>query len=90
MNGLTYFLARQFVRLRFISLVNLILDKEVVTELIQHDFTPERLSGELALLLRDNQRRRRMLSDYAEVRERLGKSGASEKAAAVVAEVLRS
>ena len=90
MNGLTYFLARQFVHLRFISLVNLILDKEAVTELIQYDFTPERLSGELSLLLRDKERRSRMLNDYAEVRKKLGTSGASEKAAAVVAEVLRS
>jgi lipid-A-disaccharide synthase len=90
MNGLTYFLAKQFVHLRFISLVNLILGKEAVKELIQKDFSAKNLTSALHVLLEDEEKRKQMLSDYTLLKTLLGKSGASEKAAAVIGEVLES
>jgi lipid-A-disaccharide synthase len=88
MNGFTFFLARMFVHVRFISLVNLILNKEVVKELIQHDFTPGNLAAELAGLLENKTHRQQILDSYQQLKKQLGTSGASERAAAVVAEVL--
>ncbi len=89
MNPLTFFIAKQFVHLRFISLVNLILDREVVKELIQSDFTKQNLSNELHALLENKERRKQLTADYRLLREKLGTTGASERAAAIVDEVLK-
>ncbi len=89
MNNLTFFLAKQFVHLRFISLVNLILDREVVKELIQKDFTEKKLSGELHALLENSERRNQILEGYRLLRNMLGTAGASRRAASVVKEVLK-
>jgi lipid-A-disaccharide synthase len=88
MNLLTFILARQFVRLRFVSLVNLILDKEVVKEFLQRDLTRQNLSSELSNLLKNKDYREQMLSEYRLLRKKLGTSGASRRAAEVIAEVL--
>ena len=85
----SYFIARLLVHIRFISLVNLILDKEVVKEFIQHEFSEKNLKTELHDLLEDDERRKQIASDYALLRTKLGSSGASENAAAVVDEVLK-
>ncbi len=84
----SYFIARLLVHIKFISLVNLILDKEVVRELIQHEFSEKNLMAELYDLLEDNVRRKQIVSEYALLRTKLGTSGASENAAAVIADVL--
>ena len=68
--------------IRFISLVNLIMDREVVRELIQEELTTENLVRELSLILGEN--RGRILEDYAKLREKLGGKGASEKAAEII------
>ena len=90
MNGFTFFLARLFVHVRFISLVNLILDKEVVKELIQQDFTPGNLAAELTGLLENETKRAQIQDGYRRLKERLGASGASKRAAAVVADVVNN
>ena len=77
------------VRVKFISLVNLILDRKAVPELIQFNFTPEALSRELALILPDGAARSKMLDDYKELREKVGSAGASARAAALMVENLR-
>ncbi len=88
MNGLTYVIARRLVRVRYISLVNLILDREVVKELIQKDFTKKKISAELEPLLYSEQHRKQMMDAYELLKKKLGTGGASQRAAAIIAEVV--
>ncbi len=85
--ALNVWIARRLVDIRFISLVNLIMDREVVRELIQSDLTVEALTQELGALLREGPERVRMLSDFEALRVKLGGPGAS---AAVASEVWKS
>ncbi|MEI6062519.1 MAG: lipid-A-disaccharide synthase [Bacteroidota bacterium] len=78
------------VHVKFISLVNLILDRKVVAELIQFKFTADTLSRELGPLLQDGEARSHMLNDYKELLERVGPPGASDRAAAIMVEKLKS
>jgi lipid-A-disaccharide synthase len=84
----TYALARLLVRLPNVSLVNLVLERRVVPELIQGDANPERIAAEAARLLTDAAERGRMRAALAEVRGRLGEGGASRRAAAEVAAMM--
>jgi lipid-A-disaccharide synthase len=83
-NPISYWLATKLIKVKYISLVNLIMDKPVVTELIQHDLNEGRLKEELALLLGEGERKRQLLSDYDQLWHKLGDSPASEKAAAEI------
>jgi lipid-A-disaccharide synthase len=85
---LTYRLAKSLIRVNFISLVNLIMDKEVVKELIQNDFNVEKLTLELKGLLFDKEKIDRIKNDYLLLRKKLGNSGASVRAAAAIHEFL--
>jgi lipid-A-disaccharide synthase len=79
---LSYYIARWLIRdIQYISLVNLIMDREVVTELIQGNFTAKTLHHELARILEDGPVRTKILSDLDELRTRLGGPGASKTAA---------
>lgn len=78
---ITYLLAKMLVKVRYISLANLILDRLIFKELIQKDASPEKMLKELERLLFDSGCRRRMASDYAELRQALGGEGASERIA---------
>lgn len=80
-SAISYHIAKRLVHIKYISLVNLIADKEVVPELIQHDLTRENLIRHLKLLITDSAERTQMLSDYAGVAEILGGPGASKRAA---------
>jgi lipid-A-disaccharide synthase len=82
--ALNVWIARRLVDIKYISLVNLIMDREVVRELIQGDLTTDSLSAELVRLLAEGPYRTRMLSDLAELRDRLGGPGASAKVASMV------
>jgi lipid-A-disaccharide synthase len=84
----TYRLGRRFVRVPYYAMVNLIAGRRVVPELIQSDFTAERVLAEILPLLDDTAARRQMQSDLAAVREKLGGPGASARAADVVAPFL--
>ncbi|HEY3568976.1 MAG TPA: lipid-A-disaccharide synthase [Thermoanaerobaculia bacterium] len=84
----TYALAKLMVRLPNVSLVNLVLGRRVVPELIQGDANPERIASEAARLLTDAGERERMRAALAEVRGRLGEGGASRRAAGEVAAML--
>jgi len=81
--------AWMLVHVKYISLVNLILDRKAVTELIQYKFTADTLSRALAPLLPDGEPRSRMLNDYKELLTRVGTPGASDRAAALIAEKLQ-
>jgi len=88
-NSLSYWLARRLVDVPFISLVNLIVERELVKELIQYELTEKKLSRELSHILSE-EGRARLQDGYRELRERLGQSGASEKAARLMVEKLRA
>lgn len=82
--ALNVWIARRLVDIKFISLVNLIMDREVVRELIQGDLTVDSLSAELDRLLADGPYRERMVGDLAELRNKLGGPGASAKVASML------
>ncbi len=87
-SALSYQIAKRFVKIKYISLVNLIMEKEVVKELIQGDLNSEKLRAEIDKLLFDRNYRNSMLDDMAELKQRLGEPGASERAAGKVVEYL--
>lgn len=84
----TYSLARALVRLPSISLVNLVLGRPVVPELIQGNANPERIAAEAERVLLEDDLRAEMRRGLAELRGRLGEGGASGRAAKEVAAVL--
>jgi lipid-A-disaccharide synthase len=86
---LTALLAKPLVRTKFFSMVNLIAEKRVVPELIQSDFTPDRVANEILALLRTPSLRDAMRSDLAEVRRRLGPPGAVDRAADAILSLIR-
>jgi lipid-A-disaccharide synthase len=80
-SALTAILAKPLVRTEFFSMVNLIAGREVVPEVIQKDFTPERVAAQTLRLLRDSSAVAAMRTQLAEVRRKLGPPGAVERAA---------
>jgi lipid-A-disaccharide synthase len=85
----SYHIAKRLIKIRFISLVNLIMDREVVKELIQHDCNPTAIKTELEKILVGGQNRDRMLSDYEELKAKLGSGGASRKVAQSLLKTIR-
>ena len=79
-SAITYQIAKRIVTLKFISLVNLIMDKEVVKELIQDEFNPKNLETELNKIL-DANHRSQLLENYEILVDKLGGKGASKAAA---------
>ena len=76
-------IARMLVKIRFISLVNLIVDKKVVTELIQEDCNLTLISKELKDIIAGSEREK-MLTNYNDLAQIMGKPGASEKTAKLI------
>ena len=85
---LFYNLAKLVVKIKYISLVNLIMDKETVKELIQAELNTENLVKELTKITTGNPRKK-MLSDYEELHQRLGGIGASKRAAEKIVNYLK-
>jgi lipid-A-disaccharide synthase len=83
-NALTIGIARMLIKIKFISLVNLIMDRLVVKELIQGDCTTDKITEELHNLLNNDAYRQKMLGDYDELDKRMGLPGASQKTARLV------
>lgn len=77
-NWLSILIARYLVKIKYISLVNLIMDKEVVKELIQSQVNGKKLRHELACIIVGGPKREQILSDYATLKAKLGTSGASQ------------
>ncbi len=84
----SYQIAKRIITLKFISLVNLIMDREVVKELIQNDFTKTNLKSELTKIL-DEKHREKLFLDYFELEKKLGGKGASAKTAKLIVEGLK-
>ena len=85
---LSYIIAKQVIKVKYISLVNLIPDKPVVKELIQYDFTEEKLKKELDELLFNETYRIRMKQNFEMLKEHLGGTGASKRAAELMRKYL--
>lgn len=86
---ISYEIGKRLVKnIKYISLVNLILDKPSVTELIQEDFNEERLKTELTALL-DRERREKIFEDYYQLEKILGGKGASDKVARSIIETIK-
>lgn len=77
---ISYQIAKRLINVKYISLVNLIVDHEIVKELIQDEFNRENISKELEKIL-DTQKVQRVHDGYLLLKEKLGNSGASKKAA---------
>ena len=82
-SAISYYIAKQIITLKFISLVNLVMDRVVVTELIQKDFNKKRLKSELDKIL-DLESRKKMFLEYFELEKALGGKGASKKTAQLI------
>ena len=78
---LSYWIARALIKVRFLSLVNLILDKKVVQEFIQDQYTPEIILKEIDRLLEDDSYRQQMLLNYLDVSKQIGDHSASKNVA---------
>lgn len=87
-NPITYWLAKKIVKIRYISLGNLIVDRLAFKELIQEDCTAEKIMSEIRSLIEDREHRDKMLSDYSDIRNALGGSGASAAVAKAMIELI--
>ena len=83
------FLKRHILNVRFVSLVNLIADREVVTELVAETFSVDNIRRELEAVLPGGARRQQMLDDYEEIHRRLGDSDAPNCAAEKMLNLLK-
>ena len=77
----SYSIAKRLIKVKYISLVNLIMDKEVVLELIQNECNSKRIRTEIELIRDDADHRKKLLNNYDELEKLLGSGGASEKVA---------
>jgi len=89
-NAISYQIAKRIITIKYISLVNLIMDKPVVKELIQHELTTNNLIAELKLLLDDTSRQAQLKADYQQLQAMLqtGESASQKAATAIVGMVL--
>ncbi|SMC45723.1 lipid-A-disaccharide synthase [Cellulophaga tyrosinoxydans] len=88
-NWISYQIAKQIITLKYISLVNLIMDKEVVKELIQDQMNTKNLSAELRNILNPDQRAI-LLKNYDELEKKLGGQGASQNTADLIFKKLKT
>lgn len=87
--NISYQIAKRLIKVKYISLVNLIMDREVVKELIQKDLTTENLKQELYRLLQP-EAAKKTKEDYKTLKEKLGGKGASERTAKLMIRYLKS
>lgn len=88
-NTLSYFIARKLVKVKYISLVNLVLEKQVVKELIQSDLNVENLKTELHKVLFDKEARGEMKQQLLSLKQKLGSGGASETTANEILDMMK-
>ena len=82
-------LKKRFLKVKFVSLVNLVAGREVVRELVAADMTIENVKSELGKILIDGEERTAMLKEYGRMLEILGEAGASERAAGKIVSLLK-
>ncbi|KOH45402.1 lipid-A-disaccharide synthase [Sunxiuqinia dokdonensis] len=86
--ALFYWLGKHFVKIVWVSLVNLILRRTAVKELLQHNCTVKNIRQELSLILNDATYKKQIRESYDELRQQLGEPGASARAASAMIEKL--
>jgi lipid-A-disaccharide synthase len=89
-NPISYQIVKQWIRVPYISLVNLILNRPLVSEFIQHDLNPENLRLELTRLMQDEAYSGKIKNGYLELKEKLGGEGASMRAAELILATLKN
>ena len=87
-NPITYWIARKIVKIRYISLGNLIIDRLAFKEFIQDGCNADALVTEIRELIENEERRERMLDNYGDIRAALGGAGASAAVAKAMMEEL--
>lgn len=85
---ISYHIAKKLIKVKYISLVNLIMDEPVIKELIQDDLNEQNLKSELHQLLFDENKIKKMKTDFENLRKKLGGGGASEVTADLVLKTL--
>jgi lipid-A-disaccharide synthase len=89
-SAISYQIAKRLIRIKYISLVNLIMDKPVVKELIQNDFNMQQVKAELNAILNDEKTKQQISDDYRALKELLQHGGnASEKAANIILSIAK-
>ncbi len=88
-DNLSYHIAKRLVKVDYISLVNLVMQREIIKEFIQYDMTLENIGKELELILNNDVYRNTMLSNFAKLREILGGKGASKRTAEIIVRSLK-
>ena len=88
-NPISGFIGKLVLKIRWVSLVNIIMNREVVRELLYTDMVVEDAVKELAAILPGGAKRERMKADYAELRGKMGEAGASARVATRMVELLR-
>ncbi len=88
-NQLSYELGKRLISVPFISLVNLIAEKEIVPELIQHEALPEKIAGKMRSLLDKPETYIEICHELRDLKTKLGKAGAPARAAAAIITVMR-
>lgn len=86
-NFISVEIAKRIIDVKYISLANLIMDREIVKELIQNKLNEKNLALELDLILNNPKKLQQLQADYKELKEKLGKEGASDRAAELIMEM---
>ena len=81
---ISYQIAKRLIKINYISLVNLIMDREVVKELIQDELTTNNIQKEVDRLIQEGPHRKEMIGAYTNLHEKLGQGGASDKVASLL------
>jgi lipid-A-disaccharide synthase len=84
----TYFAARLMMRTRFLGMPNVLADREIVPEFLQHEARPRAIADALLHLVDDSTRRQEMVAEFDAIIAKLGETGASEKAARAILDEL--
>lgn len=87
---LSYWIARALIKIRYVGLVNIVLERGAVREFLQHDARPETIAEEISRLLCDKTYAAQMRKDLTEVKKRLGKGGGSEEVAKLALEMIQA
>ncbi|MBR6495488.1 MAG: lipid-A-disaccharide synthase, partial [Rikenellaceae bacterium] len=83
-------IARLLVKIKWVSLVNLVMRRTVVTELLLHNFTAERAAAELLKAIEGGSGHQQLMRDYGALQETIGSDGASDRFAAEMVRILKT
>ncbi len=89
LSSISYAIAKRLIKVKYISLVNLVADREIVVELIQKELNTQRLQTELQRILPGSSDREKQLAGYRAIKKQLGEPGASAKAANLMIKYLK-